>query len=129
MERENERHVRSSGRTPDVQTSPHVCKRVTFSEHLSRRAVHISHRRTTPTHDTCRATQPHLTQILRVCKYFRYQDGPVSTGTFFSIKKWQPRQQEDRDHAGRATVDEAVVVPLKDADSQTDRRIDSMVQV
>ena len=65
----------------------------------------------TPTHDTCLATQPHLTQIPNVCEHLRHQDGPCHRK---NGNRWHG-QQEDRDHAGPGVLDdEVVVVPFKD---------------
>ena len=61
------------------------------------------------------APQPHLSQIQSVREHFHHES-PVRTGTPRHRRDgwlWHG-QQEDRDHAGLAAVDEAVVVPLKD---------------
>ena len=74
----------------------------------------ISHRRTTPTLDTCR-------------EHFHNENGPVRTGTLCHRKngnRWHG-QQEDRDHAGPAALNgEAVVAeaPLGGRDVVAQRR-------
>ena len=45
---------------------------------------------TTPTHDTCRATQPHLTQILVFASIFTTRM-VLSAQEFYAIEKWQPQ--------------------------------------
>ena len=51
--------------------------------------LHISHRRTTATHDTCRSTQPHSTQIPSVCEHSQREWSCPHRNSLPS-KKWQP---------------------------------------
>ena len=71
-------------------------------------------------------SQPDLPQNTSVCRNFRCQKGPARTGTLCHRKngnRWHA-QQEDRDHAGLAAVDDDAVVaeaPLRGRDGVAQR--------
>ena len=73
---------------------------------------------TAPTHDTCSATQPHLTHIQSVWQHSACET-VLSAQELFAIENcssWHGLQ-EDRSHAGLAAVDNEAVVaeaPLAD---------------
>ena len=50
------------------------------------RHLHTAHWRITATHDTCRVTQSHLTQIPSICEHCRNENDPVRARTLWYRK-------------------------------------------